>query len=117
MATLDRVADTEVRARRRRFSAAYKLRILEEADACAEPGAIGAWLRREGLYASHLTTWRAQRAASVQAGPGTPLVGASDYGPRGNRHRATASTGSAAPGGRPVHAHRLSRPGHVGIAR
>jgi transposase len=68
MARAIRVADTEVRAQRRRFSAAYKLRILEEADACTEPGAIGALLRREGLYASHLTTWRAQRAAGAQAG-------------------------------------------------
>ncbi len=68
MATPARVTETEVRAQRRRFSAAYKLRILEEADACTEPGAIGALLRREGLYASHLTTWRAQRAAGVQAG-------------------------------------------------
>jgi hypothetical protein len=50
------VADTEVRAQRRRFSAAYTLRILEETDACTEPGAIGAWLRREGLWASRLTT-------------------------------------------------------------
>jgi transposase len=65
MATPAHVVETEVRAERRRFSAAYKLRILEEADACTEPGAIGAWLRREGLYASHLTTWRAQRAAGV----------------------------------------------------
>ena len=39
MASSVRVADTEVRAQRRRFSAAYKLRILEEADACTEPGA------------------------------------------------------------------------------
>jgi transposase len=67
MATPARLVETEVRAHRRRFSAAYKLRILEEADACTEPGQIGALLRREGLYASHLTTWRAQRAAGVQA--------------------------------------------------
>lgn len=54
---------TEVvpRAKRRRFTAAYKQRIVEEADACAERGAIGALLRREGLYASHLSTWRKQR--------------------------------------------------------
>jgi transposase len=49
------------RARRRSFTAAYKLRILQEADQCAEPGKIGALLRREGLYSSHLTTWRRQR--------------------------------------------------------
>lgn len=47
---------------RRRFSSEYKLRILEEADRCTEPGSIGALLRREGLYSSHLTAWRRQRA-------------------------------------------------------
>jgi transposase-like protein len=46
---------------RRIFTGAYKLRILEEADACTKPGEIGALLRREGLYSSHLTTWRRQR--------------------------------------------------------
>ena len=55
--------DPEVvpRAKRRRFSAEYKLRILEEAEACSERGQIGSLLRREGLYSSHLTTWRHQR--------------------------------------------------------
>ena len=46
---------------RRRFAAEYKLRILREADACTEPGQLGALLRREGLYSSHLTAWRKQR--------------------------------------------------------
>ena len=46
---------------RRRYSAAYKLRILQEADACTQPGEVGALLRREGLYTSHLTYWRKQR--------------------------------------------------------
>jgi transposase-like protein len=57
------VPDSEVvpRAKRRRFSAEYKLRILEEAEACSERGQIGSLLRREGLYSSHLTTWRQQR--------------------------------------------------------
>jgi transposase len=57
------VADPEVvpQAKRRRFSAKYKLRILEEADACREAGEIGALLRREGLYSSYLTAWRRQR--------------------------------------------------------
>jgi transposase-like protein len=49
------------RARRRRFTAAYKLRILQEADHCAD-GQVGALLRREGLYSSHLGKWRRQRA-------------------------------------------------------
>lgn len=54
--------DPEVpeRAQRRQFSAAYKQRILEEADRCTEVGQIGALLRREGLYSSHLSTWRSQ---------------------------------------------------------
>jgi transposase-like protein len=62
-------ADTEVIARpvRRRFSAEYKARILAEADRCAN-GQVGSLLRREGLYASHLTTWRRQRAAGQLAG-------------------------------------------------
>ncbi len=46
---------------RRKFTARYKLRILAEADACLEPGQLGALLRREGLYSSNLTTWRRQR--------------------------------------------------------
>ena len=49
------------KAKRRQFSTAYKLRILAEADACTERGEIGALLRREGLYSSHLTDWRRQR--------------------------------------------------------
>ena len=53
-------ADPEVvdRPLRRRFSPSYKLRIVEEADRCTEPGEVGKVLRREGLYSSHLTTWR-----------------------------------------------------------
>jgi transposase-like protein len=43
---------------RRRFTAAYKARIVREADACTQPGEIGSLLRREGLYSSHLNTWR-----------------------------------------------------------
>jgi transposase len=46
---------------RRQFSAEYKLRILKEADACSQLGDVGKLLRREGLYSSHLTTWRRQR--------------------------------------------------------
>ena len=55
--------ETEVvaKARRRRFTAEYKRRIVREADRCTTAGAIGALLRREGLYSSHLTTWRAAR--------------------------------------------------------
>ena len=47
-------------AKRRQFSASYKLRILDEVDACTTPGGIGAVLRREGLYSSQLSQWRRQ---------------------------------------------------------
>jgi transposase-like protein len=55
--------DPEVVAKptRRRFTAEYKLRVLREAESLREPGAIGAWLRREGLYSTHLSAWRRQR--------------------------------------------------------
>lgn len=64
------VPEVEVVAKptRRRFTAEYKRKILREADACREPGSIGALLRREGLYSSNLTTWRAQRERGELAG-------------------------------------------------
>jgi transposase len=56
-------------ARRRTFTAEYKLRILAEADAAAaQPGAIGALQRREGLYSSHLVTWRRERQVGMLKG-------------------------------------------------
>ena len=64
-----RAPDPEVLAKptRRRFSAEYRLRIVEEADRCREPGEIGRLLRREGLYSSHLSTWRkARRQGALQ---------------------------------------------------
>lgn len=64
------VPDPEVvvKAQRRQFSAEYKRRILQEADACTQRGEIGALLRREGLYSSHLNTWRHQRARGERQG-------------------------------------------------
>jgi len=57
------------KAQRRNFTANYKSWVLEEADKCRETtGQIGALLRREGLYSSHLTTWRRQREAGQLAG-------------------------------------------------
>ena len=53
---------------RRRFTAEYKARLLTEADACSESGRVGALLRREGLYSSHLVLWRRQRDAGLLAG-------------------------------------------------
>jgi transposase len=57
------VPDPELveQAKRRTFTAKYKLEILEKADACTRPGEVGELLRREGLYTSHLTYWRKQR--------------------------------------------------------
>ena len=54
-------------ARRRQFTSGDKRRILEAADRCIQPGEIGALLRKEGIYSSHLTTWRRQRAADERA--------------------------------------------------
>ena len=66
MSTVERAlrgAEIEVTAKatRRRFTTDYKRKIVREADACRTPGAVGALLRREGLYSSHLTTWRVAR--------------------------------------------------------
>lgn len=51
--------------KRRTFTAGYKKAILEEIDACTEPGGIGVIVRREGLYSSHLTEWRKERDRGV----------------------------------------------------
>jgi transposase-like protein len=61
---------TEVvaKAQRRRFTAADKLRVLREADRCTKPGELGALLRREGLYTSHLSAWRQARQRGELAG-------------------------------------------------
>ncbi|MCP4199578.1 MAG: transposase [Proteobacteria bacterium] len=61
------VPDPEVpeKKARRKFTAKYKLSVLSEAGDCTEPGEIGALLRREGLYSSHLTKWRRQRDEGV----------------------------------------------------
>ena len=56
------------KATRRRFTVEYKRKIIREADACKTSGAVGALLRREGLYSSHLTTWRAARERGDLAG-------------------------------------------------
>ena len=70
METSAMTVETEVveKARRRRFKAAEKLRILKEADRCTKPGELGALLRREGLYSSHLSAWRAARQRGELAG-------------------------------------------------
>ncbi|NLM14597.1 MAG: transposase [Clostridiaceae bacterium] len=69
MAPVAGIVDPEVdsKARRRQFSAAYKRRILDEAEKGGS-GAVAGLLRREGLYSSHLTTWRKQRESGELAG-------------------------------------------------
>jgi transposase len=64
------VPDPEVvvTAQRRHFTAEYKQRILQEADACIHRGEVGALLRREGVYSSHLNTWRHQRQRGARQG-------------------------------------------------
>ncbi len=62
--------EVAVLPKRRQFSAAYKRRIVSVADACQVPGEIGALLRREGLYSSHLTHWRRE----VEAGENAALA-------------------------------------------
>jgi transposase len=61
-----------LQAKRRRFTAEYKARILAEADACTRPGEVGELLRREGLYTSHLTYWRKQRKEGALRELGKP---------------------------------------------
>jgi transposase len=70
---VSRVEETEVteKAKRRTFTAEYKKKILEQVDralASGEKGAVGALLRREGLYSSHLTEWREARERGELAG-------------------------------------------------
>ena len=71
---MDTIPDPEVAGRptRRRFSAAYKVAIVDEYEAATEPGAKGALLRREGLYSSHLTEWRRLRALGGLEALGRP---------------------------------------------
>jgi transposase-like protein len=70
--------DPEVAAKpkRRQFTAEYRLRILEEADRCTEPGEVGQLLRREGLYSSHLTAWRKARRNGALRGLASQKRGA-----------------------------------------
>ena len=65
-----KVPEVEVaeKASRRKFSAEYKRKVLKEADTCTREGEIGALLRREGLYSSHLSVWRAARQRGEIAG-------------------------------------------------
>ena len=68
MAAVAPEVEVVAKATRRRFTVEYKRKIVREADGCKTPGAVGALLRREGLYSSHLTTWRAARERGELAG-------------------------------------------------
>ena len=72
LATAVRRQEVEVlaKAERRRFTREYKRQILREADRCRKPGELGALLRREGLYSSHLSAWRAARDKGELGGRG-----------------------------------------------
>jgi transposase len=75
--SLGEVTEVPEKARRRAFTVEYKRKIVKEAESCKGPGEIGALLRREGLFSSHLTTWRQARdrgelapgAATKKRGP------------------------------------------------
>src|SRR5258705_2307246 len=84
--------EVTAKAARRRFTVEYKRKIVREADACKTPGAVGALLRREGVYSSHLTTWRAARGRAELAG-----------GPkkRGPVRRGVAVPGAKVPAAKP----------------
>ena len=68
MALVEPEVEVVAKANRRRFTVKYKRKIVREADGCKTPGAVGALLRREGLYSSHLTVWRAARERGELAG-------------------------------------------------
>jgi transposase len=72
LSTMAKAPNPEVPAKgtRRRFTAEYKRKVLAEADRCKKSGELGALLRREGLYSSHLTQWRAARDRGELAGAG-----------------------------------------------
>ena len=64
----EREVEVLAKAERRRFTTEYKRRVLQEADACTKSGELGALLRREGLYSSHLASWRSARARGELSG-------------------------------------------------
>ena len=68
--TVSPEVEVVAKAQRRRFTLEYKRRIVNVADKCRRPGEIGALLRREGLYSSHLSSWRAARDRGELGGSG-----------------------------------------------
>ena len=107
--------DPEVVAKpkRRKFTAQYRLRILEEAESCTQPGEVGRLLRREGLYSSHLTEWRRARREGSLQGLTPSKRGrkpAERNPPQREGARARGESGSAGEGA----AHRPYDPGRPG---
>ena len=91
MNVMSKPTEVSPKAQRRRYATSEKLRVLREADACAgQKGALSALLRREGLYSSHLASWRRQRDAG-QLGPSPKKRGRC----RGRRTRATSRSSSS----------------------
>ena len=106
--------DPEVVAKpkRRQFTAEYRLRILEEADRCMQPGEVGRLLRREGLYTSHLAAWRKARRQGSLRGLTPSKRGArpAERHPLSAKVRELDESGSAGEGV----AHRAHDPGSTG---
>jgi transposase len=98
-----RVRETEVveKARRRGFTAEYKLGVLAEADRCTKPGEVGALLRREGLYSSLLSAWRRQRDAGELSARSPKKRGPPAQVPDASSRR--VPSGSTTPHGWPTH--------------
>lgn len=80
VAATEREVEVVAKAQRRRFTAEYKRRILREADGGEQPGELGALLRREGVYSSHLAAWRAARQRGELV-----ALGAKQRGPQPER--------------------------------
>src|SRR5260370_41673030 len=98
----EREVEVVAKAQRRRFTTEYKRRIVREANGCRKPGELGALLRREGLYSSHLAAWRAAGARGAPAARG--------HGERGPRDGRPGGAGRGAVARRPVgHAPRRAR--------
>src|SRR4051812_485136 len=94
VASLRRETEVSEKAKRRTFTAEYKRQIVKEADACKAAGEVGALLRREGLYSSHPTTWR----AAPDRGELAPGAVTKNRGPRAAAAGLRGSARSSTPG-------------------
>src|SRR3989441_9588110 len=89
------------KATRRRFTVEYKRKIVREADGCKTPGAVGALLRREGVFSSHPAKWRAGGGGGGTAGGGEP-PGARPGGGRPARQKVAPQPRGGHPGEKPA---------------